>query len=144
MTWGVREIWPSIVILGKRSAGSESWLMNEDNDGPEEWFRREDAEKSAEAWRKHASSPHVRYEVRRIRRRLVVRLLDAIRGDGKFKMIGPSDGIHCQFCGATLPHKKVTCPKCGEEYDDCEDWSGPAHPERDCIAFLRKRLGLDK
>lgn len=34
----------------------------------------------------------------------------------------------------------VTCPKCGHEYPDHEDYSGPAHSERDCIEVLRGLL----
>jgi len=56
----------------------------------------------------------------------------------------------CSVCSVTLPHKKATCPDCSLEYDDCEDWSGPAHSQRDCIAHsqrdciahLRQRLEL--
>ncbi len=30
----------------------------------------------------------------------------------------------------------ITCPTCGLTYVDDADWSGPAHPERECVASL--------
>jgi hypothetical protein len=67
--WGVREIWPPVVVMGKKLGGSSRWLTDDDNEVAE-YSRREYAEASAEAHRKHATSVTVRYEVRPIRRRL--------------------------------------------------------------------------
>jgi predicted amidophosphoribosyltransferase len=55
-------------------------------------------------------------------------------------MYGPNRDGKCAVCGAVLPHVRLTCSDCGLEYDDCEDWSGPAHSRGDCIAHLKKRL----
>lgn len=54
--------------------------------------------------------------------------------------MGPDGKEHCGICGTTLPHKRITCSNCGLEYDDCEDWSGPAHPSYECIEHLKERL----
>lgn len=53
---------------------------------------------------------------------------------------GPMPDGTCGTCGAKLPHRKVSCTACGMSYDDCEDWSGPAHPLRDCVAHLQQLL----
>lgn len=35
---------------------------------------------------------------------------------------------------------RATCPQCGAVYVDWEDWSGPAHSERDCVRHLLGRV----
>lgn len=54
--------------------------------------------------------------------------------------MGAGTDNQCGWCGATLPHAKVTCPDCRLVYDDCEDSSGSPHPPRECIAELKRRL----
>ena len=54
-------------------------------------------------------------------------------------MFGPPKEGYCGICGEKLPHRKLTCPDCLLVYDDCEDWSGPAHNTRDCIQELVKQ-----
>jgi len=55
-------------------------------------------------------------------------------------MFGPGiDGV-CGVCGQKGPHAKLTCGACGLVYDDCEDSSGPAHSQRDCIEQLQVKI----
>ncbi len=54
-------------------------------------------------------------------------------------MFGNVDG-KCGVCGTVLPHQRLTCPDCGLEYDDCEDYSGPAHSRDDCIRHFKRRI----
>jgi len=44
------------------------------------------------------------------------------------------------FPNPNANYPKVTCPDCGLTYVDDADWSGPAHPDRDCIRVLKERL----
>jgi 8-oxo-dGTP diphosphatase len=62
-------------------------------------------------------------------------------------MFGPGREGHCGICSQKLPHRKITCSDCLLVYDDCEDWSGPAHSDHDCIRELvkqrtRPRIGV--
>lgn len=55
-------------------------------------------------------------------------------------MIYPFDEKRCCFCSVLLPHLKITCPDCECVYNDCEDWSGPAHSKDECIFNLKEKL----